>query len=52
MEQATGIGPASSAWEADILPMNYACKAFLLYQKKRPYSTQKSIFLLTRKEPV
>ena len=24
MERATGIEPASSAWEADILPMNYA----------------------------
>ena len=25
-QQATGIEPASSAWEADILPMYYACK--------------------------
>ena len=24
-EQTTGIEPASSAWEADVLPMNYAC---------------------------
>ena len=24
LERATGIEPASSAWEADILPMNYA----------------------------
>lgn len=24
MERATGIGPASEAWEASILPMNYA----------------------------
>ena len=24
-KQATGIEPASSAWEADILPMYYAC---------------------------
>ena len=23
-ERATGIGPASEAWEASILPMNYA----------------------------
>ena len=23
MERTTGIEPASSAWEADILPMNY-----------------------------
>ena len=28
-EQITGIEPASSAWEADILPMNYICE--LLY---------------------
>ena len=26
MEQATGIGPANYAWEAHILPLNYACK--------------------------
>ncbi len=25
MEQITGIEPASSAWEADILPLNYTC---------------------------
>ena len=25
LEQATGIEPASAAWEAAILPMNYAC---------------------------
>ena len=24
-KQATGIEPAFSAWEADVLPMNYAC---------------------------
>lgn len=24
-EQITGIEPASSAWEADVLPMNYIC---------------------------
>lgn len=24
MERATGIEPASEAWEASILPMNYA----------------------------
>ena len=26
LEQATGIEPARSAWEAEILPLNYACK--------------------------
>ena len=25
MEQAAGIEPAHSAWEADVLPLNYAC---------------------------
>ena len=25
MEQATGIEPASQAWEARVLPLNYAC---------------------------
>ena len=25
MEHATGIEPAYSAWEADVLPLNYAC---------------------------
>lgn len=25
LEQATGIEPASSAWEAGVLPLNYAC---------------------------
>ena len=24
MERATGIEPALSAWEADVLPLNYA----------------------------
>lgn len=28
MEQATGIGPATNAWEAFILPLNYACKLY------------------------
>ena len=31
MEQATGIEPAQSAWEAEILPLNYACVIPLLY---------------------
>ena len=25
LEQMTGIEPACSAWEADILPLNYIC---------------------------
>ena len=28
VEQATGIEPASSAWKADILPLNYTCMVF------------------------
>ena len=28
LEQATGIETASAAWEAAILPMNYACIYF------------------------
>ena len=26
MERATGVEPASSAWKAEVLPMNYARK--------------------------
>ena len=26
MEQAMGIGPTQPAWEAGVLPLNYACK--------------------------
>jgi hypothetical protein len=32
-ERATGIEPASSAWEADILPLNYARGAGSGYQR-------------------
>ena len=32
MERATGIEPAYSAWEADVLPLNYA--------REDPYSTR------------
>ncbi len=35
LEQATGIEPALKAWEALILPLNYACVESF-------YSTQKS----------
>ena len=33
MEHATGIEPAYSAWEADVLPLNYACIRFLRNKK-------------------
>ena len=29
-KQTTGIEPASSAWEADILPMYYVCKTHII----------------------
>lgn len=34
MEQVAGIEPATNAWEAFILPLNYTCKifAYLIYQ--------------------
>ncbi len=35
MEQMTGIGPACSAWEADILPLNYICRAFSEREKAK-----------------
>ena len=34
MERATGIEPASEAWEASILPMNYARNS--LSRRNRP----------------
>lgn len=30
LEQATGIEPALSAWEAEVLPLNYACVYLLI----------------------
>ena len=40
MEQATGIEPALKAWEALILPLNYACANFkeFHYEDKEPYN--------------
>lgn len=31
MEQAAGIEPVLSAWEAEVLPLNYACKKHLVW---------------------
>ena len=31
LEQATGIEPAASAWEAEVLPLDYACEQPILY---------------------
>ena len=43
MEQATGIEPAYSAWEADTLPLSYACiipgRRNILYYLKFDLST-------------
>ena len=32
LEQATGIEPAASAWEAEVLPLDYACDLFIISQ--------------------
>lgn len=30
LEQATGVEPATTAWEAIVLPLNYACITVLI----------------------
>ena len=30
MEQVTGIEPALSAWEAEVLPLHHTCKMFII----------------------
>ena len=47
-ERNTGVEPASSAWEADVLPMYESCVAWILrgvlgyhsilFAKKQPFS--------------
>ena len=51
LEQVRGIEPPCSAWEADILPLNYTCMGFSLYnipqlgvQCKGKIQTHKSFF--------
>ena len=34
MEQIAGIEPAQSAWEADVLPLNYRCTLRTHYKRK------------------
>ena len=34
VEQAMGIEPTTSAWEADVLPLNYACLCNFLSRRK------------------
>ena len=32
MEQVTGIEPAAPAWEAGVLPLDYACEHHIVYR--------------------
>ena len=43
MEQTTGIEPAYSAWEADILPMNYVC--VYVNRHKKDYNINTKVHL-------
>ena len=45
VERTTGIEPASSAWEADILPMNYVRMKKFLYYYTTGSRNCKEIFL-------
>lgn len=36
MERATGVEPASEAWEASILPMNYARMTQIKFYQMKP----------------
>ena len=38
MEHLTGIGPAYSAWEADVLPLNYRCMLIHFILKKNCFN--------------
>ncbi len=40
LERTTGIEPAYSAWEADVLPMNYVRKKDIVFLLLKQYSTQ------------
>ena len=40
MERATGIEPATSAWEADVLPLNYARNRTLIYYPTKRAKSQ------------
>jgi hypothetical protein len=50
LERITGIEPASSAWEADVLPMNYIridfCHSFSFTGKNRASACIEARFLL------
>ena len=58
VEQVTGIEPACSAWEADILPLNYTCKVLSDYTGKELENQEEILWLpitfwtdLEHKEP-
>ncbi len=40
MERMTGVEPASKAWEAFVLPMNYIRKMCLLGTKKKSITSE------------
>ena len=46
MEQATGIEPALKAWEALILPLNYACANFKEFHYEDSWCYMRPIFFL------
>ena len=53
MEHATGIEPAYSAWEADVLPLNYACISIinlilkhLCFNKKEKTASSDAVVLI------
>ncbi len=41
MEQGTGVEPASSAWEADVLPMYEPCEVSVLYHSDHGNASEK-----------
>lgn len=44
-KRVKGIEPSYSAWEADVLPLNYTRKVFTLYTINADLSTMKNIIL-------
>ena len=49
MEQVKGIEPSCSAWEADILPLNYTCGFSALLYYTTPRSGLQGKILTERK---
>ena len=44
MERMTGIEPATPAWEAEVLPLNYIRTVVILYYSSAKLSTGKCVF--------